>query len=240
MRFPLPQLSSPLPLLRSLPVFHRRGGWLAAILCAAAIVHSPAVHAQSVEPWLQPEAIAAGGEPTFRGTIGFGLTLTQARLVEQLGFWDELEDGLLSAHAVSLFDGTGDLLANAVVPQGNGAPLRDGFRWTAIPALLLSPGDYVLAASMDGDAATFDPVITDSSTIATVAGVSVQGAGALRSLAVAAGDPISPTLLPTLVDGGGGYFGPNAAPGPLPLLGASAGWAWSRRLRSRCRQRQEG
>jgi hypothetical protein len=61
----------------------------------------------------------------------------------------------------------------------------------------------------------------------------IQGTAAGASLAVAPGDPISPALLPTLVDGGGGYFGPNAAPGPLPLLGASAGWAWSRRLRAR-------
>lgn len=218
----------------------RCGGLLTALLCTVSLFHTPAAHSQLVQPWLTPEPIAAGGEPTFRGTIGFGLTLSQARRVEQLGFWDELEDGLLSAHAVSLFDGSGGLVASAVVPQGTAAPLQNGFRWVSIPGVLLAPGAYVLAASMDGDGATFDPVIIDSSTIATAAGVTVADSGALRSLAVAPGDLIPPTLLPTLVDGGGGYFGPNVAPGPLPLLGASAGWAWSRRLRARCRKRQEG
>lgn len=233
MRFPFP-----LSRLTSLSVILHHGGLFASTLCAITIIHAPNVYSQAVEPWVSPEAIAAGGEPTFRGTIGFGFSLTQSRLVEQLGFWDELEDGLLSAHVVSLFDGAGSLLASASVPEGTSAPLRSGFRWVDIPAQMLSPGDYLLAASMEGEAATFDAVITDSSSIASVAGVHLQVAGALRSVPVAPGDPIAPALLPTLVDGGGGYFGPNVAPGPLPLLGASAGWAWSRRLRTRCRQRQ--
>lgn len=218
----------------------RRGALLAALCCTVSLVHAPAAHSQPLQPWLTPEALAAGGEPTFRGTIGFGLTLAQPRRLDQLGFWDELEDGLLSAHTVSLFDGSGGMVASAVVPQGSAAPLLNGFRWVSVPALLLEPGAYVLAASMDGDGVSFDPVITDSSTIATAVGVTVADSGALRSLAVAPGDPIPATLRPTLVDGGSGYFGPNLAPGPLPLLGASAGWAWSRRLRARCRRRQDG
>ncbi|MFN9660844.1 MAG: hypothetical protein ACK6BC_10800 [Cyanobacteriota bacterium] len=201
------------------------------------MLHGSQVRCQAVEPWFQPQAITAGGEPTFRGTIGFGLSLTQARRVDQLGFWDELADGLLSAHAVSLFDASGSLLASSVVPQGTAALLVDGFRWVSIPGIVLPPGDYRLAASLEGDSSVFDAVITESSAIATAAAVSVDVAGALRSLPVASGDPISPALLPTLVDGGSGYFGPNVAPGPLPWLGVSAGWVWSRRLRARCRQR---
>ena len=40
-----------------------------------------------------------------------------------------------------------------------------------------------------------------------------------------------------------GFIGPNFAssvPGPLPLLGAASGFAWSRRLRSRVRSSQQG
>lgn len=212
---------------------------LAATLCAISVLSPPAARSQAVNPWFLPEAIAAGGEPTFRGSLGFGITLSQSRKVQQLGFWDELEDGLLSDHAVSLFDGSGSLLVSTVVPGGSDALLRDGFRWVSIPELSLAPGVYVLAASLDGDPATFDAVITDTSTVAAVAGLTLNPSGALRSLPVAAGEPIPATLPPTLVDGGGGYFGPNLAPGPLPLLGGGAAWTWSRRLRSRCRQRLE-
>jgi hypothetical protein len=67
--------------------------------------------------------------------------------------------------------------------------------------------------------------------------VSFGPQGALLSSPVDSGTTIPVNLRPSTVDGGPGYFGPALAPGPLPLLGASAGWAWSRRLRARCRQR---
>jgi hypothetical protein len=215
----------------------RTAAVLAATLGATFILQPPVARALVLEPWVLPEAIVTGGEPTFRGTIGFGLILEQPRKAQQLGFWDELGDGLLSDHAVSLFDGSGSLLASAVVPRGSAAQLQDGFRWVSIPELWLTAGTYVLAASIDGDPATFDAVITDTSTVATLAGLTLDPSGALRSLPVDAGDPIPTALLPTLVDGGSGYFGPNMAPGPLPLLGGAAAWSWSRRLRCRCRQR---
>ncbi|MFN7677050.1 MAG: hypothetical protein ACK5QW_00440 [Cyanobacteriota bacterium] len=203
-------------------------------LGSAAILAAAAVPSQAVEPWLVPVAHAVGGDPSFRGTVGYGLTLSQPRRLEHLGFWDALDDGLLSAHVVSLFDGSATLLASAVVPAGTMADLHDGFRWVPIPPLALVPGTYVLAASMEGDAASFDAVITDA-TISTVGvGLTLNPSGALRSEPVLPGDPLPVTWVPMLVDGGGGYLGPNLAPGPLPLVGAGAAWAWGRRLRQRC------
>ncbi|MEB3333771.1 MAG: hypothetical protein VKP70_02170 [Cyanobacteriota bacterium] len=194
--------------------------------------------AQTMEPFLLPTTVdVVGGNPGFRGTIGYDFTLGQARRLEQLGFWDHLEDGLLSSHTVSVFDDSGGLVASGVVPAGSGASLRDGIRWVSIPALVLSPGRYVIGATMEGDPAMFDEVVTEASTIAAALGVTFGPDGAMRSLPVAAGSSIPPGLMPTLVDGGLGYWGPAMAPAPLPLLGAGAGWSWSRRLRSRCRQR---
>ena|GEM_PF-1986279 len=210
-------------------------GALAPALMAALVVAAPAGLAQPVEPWLTPEPIAAGGDPSFRGTLGYGITLTQARTLRHLGFWDELGDGLLSAHTVSVWEASGGLLTSAVIPAGITAPLWQGFRWVPIAPIRLTPGSYVLGASMEGEAATFDEVITETSSIATVLGLEWRASGALRGTPVAPGAPISPGLLPTIVDGGGGYFGPNAAPGPLPLLAGGAGWSWSRRLRARRR-----
>jgi hypothetical protein len=214
-------------------------GLLASALVGTSVVAAAPARAEPIDPFVRPEVIAAvGGDPSFRGTIGYDMTLSQAKQVFRLGFWDDLADGLLSHHTVSVFDGSsGALLASGVVPAGTGALLEDGFRWVAIPAIVLSPGRYVIGASMDGDPSSFDGVITDASSIATRLGVTFGPQQALISAPVAPGVAIAATLMPTLPQGEPGYFGPAMAPGPLPLFGVSAGWLWSRRLRARCRQR---
>ncbi|MEY4352394.1 MAG: hypothetical protein RLZZ609_635 [Cyanobacteriota bacterium] len=208
-----------------------------ATLVAAAGICSDSAWADPVEPFLLPEVVAAvGGDPSFRGVIGYDITLSQSRSLSELGFWDYLGDGLLSSHTVSVLNGSGALLASGVVPSGSTALLQDGFRWVSIPPIVLSPGRYVIAASLDGEPSMFDEVITDASSITTDVRVSFGPQQALFT-AVAPGMPIPVDLLPAVVDGTPGYFGPAIAPGPLPVLGASAGWVWSRRLRARCRHR---
>lgn len=208
-------------------------------LLAAALGLSKPAGAAPLEPFLVPtDVVAEGGEPSFRGTIGYAFTLSQPRVVEELGFWDHRSDGLLSSHTVSLFDGGGSLLVSGVVPAGTAALLQDGFRWISISPLSLPSGSYVIAGALEGDPTTFDEVVTEASTIATVAGVTYGPKQSLISLLVASGTPVAADLMPTLEEASvGGYFGPALAPSPLPVLGASAGWGWSRRLRARCRQR---
>ncbi|MFN5464847.1 MAG: hypothetical protein ACK40D_09755 [Cyanobacteriota bacterium] len=206
-------------------------------LVAAALVTSDPAWADPVEPFVLPEVVAAvGGDPSFRGVIGYDITLSQSRSLSELGFWDYLGDGLLSSHTVSVLNGSGALLASGVVPSGSTTLLQDGFRWVSIPPIVLSPGRYVIAASLDGEPSMFDEVITDATSITTDVRVSFGPQQALFT-AVAPGMPIPVDLLPAVVDGTPGYFGPAIAPGPLPVLGASAGWVWSRRLRARCRHR---
>jgi hypothetical protein len=221
-------------LFRTLP-----WGVVASALLGAAVVVPDGARAESAKPFVFPETITTvGGDSSFRGTIGYDVTLSQPLVLNRLGFWDAFADGLLGSHTVSVFaGGTGALVASAVLPAGSGSLLEDGFRWISIPAIVLSPGRYVIGASMEGDPSLFDEVIIDASSIGTVVGVSFGPNQALISSVVAPGTPIPVNLMPTVVDGGAGYFGPAMAPGPLPLLGASAGWAWSRRLRRRCRQR---
>lgn len=219
---------------RSLP-----WGLLATALVGTVVVAPHPAGAEPIDPFVLPEVIdVVGGNPSFRGTIGYDMTLSQPKQLLRLGFWDYLADGLLSDHTVSVFAGSsGDLLTSGVVPAGTGAFLESGFRWVSIPAIVLSPGSYVIGASMDGDASRFDEVITDASSIATAIGVAFGPQQALISTSVAPGAPIPVNLMPTTLQGGTGYFGPAMAPGPLPVFGASAGWLWSRRLRARCRQR---
>lgn len=219
---------------RSLP----RGFALLSLLAAALGMSQPAA-ASPLEPFLVPTAIVAvGGDPSFRGTIGYAFTLGEPRVVQQLGFWDHLADGLLSSHTVSLFHGGGTLLTSGVVPAGTAPLLQDGFRWISIAPLLLPAGSYVIGASLEGDPSSFDEVVTDASSISSALGATFGPQQSLLSALVPAGTPIAVDLMPSFEEASvGGYFGPALAPSPLPLLGASAGWGWSRRLRARCRQR---
>ncbi|MEB3324641.1 MAG: hypothetical protein VKM17_04825 [Cyanobacteriota bacterium] len=215
-----------------------RWGSFPSILFSLVFVWLTPARAEPIDPFVLPATIVTvGGDPGFRGTIGYEITLSQPQNLSNLGFWDFLEDGLLSDHSVSLFADSATLLATAVVPAGTGARLENGFRWVSIPVLPLAPGRYVIGASMNGDPSTFDEVVTEASSILTMIGLTFGPDTALRSTPVPSGASIASDLMPALVDGGGGYFGPALAPGPLPLLGAGAGWAWSRRLRARCRQR---
>lgn len=227
-------LDGPVGQFRSLP-----WGLLTTALVGTAVVAPHPAGAEAIDPFVLPEVIAAvGGDPSFRGTIGYDMMLSDPTQVFRLGFWDYLADGLLSNHTVSVFAGSsGALLASGVVPAGTGALLDNGFRWVSIPAIDLSPGRYVIGASMDGDPSSFDEVIIDASSIATTLGVTFGPQQALISTPVPSGASIGADLMPSVVDGMDGYFGPTMAPGPLPWFGASAGWLWSRRLRARCRQR---
>jgi hypothetical protein len=83
---------------------------------------------------------------------GTGITITD------LGVWDNDDDGLITGHAVTLFQiNSGAGAANAdvtaitggsvFVPSGTSATLVDGFRFTDLAApLFLAPGDYSVIA----------------------------------------------------------------------------------------------
>lgn len=209
----------------------------AALVALACAFPQDLPAATSLEPYLIPTTIlVVAGNPEFRGTVGYDFQFNEPKEVFQLGFWDHLEDGLLSSHRVSLFDGSGTPLASAVVPSGAGARLQDGFRWVAIPGIVLPAGSYVIAGSTEGDPAVFDEVVTDAASIATATGV-VFGQARVSN-PVDGGASIG-DLFPANLEGGAGYFGPSLAPGPLPVLGAGAAWAWSRRLRARCKERDQ-
>lgn len=176
-----------------------------------------------------------GGNDAFIGTIGWDFQLERSYTVGGLGFYDAEDPGLLSSHEVGIFDATSQaLLLSGVVPAGTTAPLQNGFRWLSIAPVTLPAGSYVIAAVMPGSGASvFDPffgLATDPvlSPGVVLGGKTLTGAAATPSLVFPATDEMSPA----------GFFGPNFAevPGPLPLTGAAAALAWSRRLRRRTRR----
>ena len=196
-----------------------------------AILPSAPAAAVSLRPALRqftPGVI--GGNELFAGTIGWDFRLERPFPVTALGFYDAEAPGLLSSHEVGIFDASSQqLLVSAVIPAGESAPLKNGFRWLGIPGLTLQPGSYVIAAVMPGSgSAGFDPFVGLAEEAITAPGVVLGG----RSLS---GATVPASLLfPALdEDGFAGFYGPNFAevPGPLPLAGAAAALGWSRRLR---------
>lgn len=87
-------------------------------------------------------------------TLGWDFQVAQEVRVFDLGFFDMLEttagsigDGLFEAHAVGIWLEDGTLVVSAVVPDGVQADEQDGFRYVAVPEVVLAPGvTYVIGA----------------------------------------------------------------------------------------------
>ena len=219
----------------ALTILSNRSILLAPLLGAGlALAAATPAAALSVSPVLQSVAAPVqGGDPSFSGSIGYGFSLSIPLSLTALGFHDADEDGLLADHTVGLFDANSQaLLASATVPAGQGAALVGGYRWVAIPDLLLQAGSYVIAATMPGDPARFDAVLYSATSVSGLPGFQM-GAASLSEV----GSGSAPTF-PTVDEAVPyGFIGPNFAissvPAPLPLFGAASAFAWSRRLRRR-------
>jgi len=214
----------------------RRASLLAAPLLIGYLVaasQAPA-RALNISPALQAISPGTvGGDPSFSGSLGYNFSLSQPSAVSALGFYDDLEDGLLSSHMVGIFDATTQaLLISGTLPSGSGSALQAGFRWLSVPLQVLNAGSYVIAATSSGDPAGFDPFLYDGFDPVVSAGFSLGTASLLQS---GSGSVVA---FPSTDEGlPYGFIGPNfaspPAPGPLPVLGVAGALAWSRRLRSR-------
>lgn len=74
-------------------------------------------------------------------------------VIDSLGFYDYLLNGLSRSHLVGVFDSTGRLVVSTTVVAGTGTKLSDGFRWQGIANTVLSHGaTYSLISQGNGDA----------------------------------------------------------------------------------------
>lgn len=83
-------------------------------------------------------------------TLGYSFEVLQPITVDGLGNWDAESNGLMESHLVRLWTGAGDLLASAVIDNGDlpvPSALSSG-RWLVEPIaqIHLMPGTYVIAA----------------------------------------------------------------------------------------------
>ncbi len=79
-------------------------------------------------------------------TVGYEFSVSQTITVDRLGFYDEGNDGLVTAHDVGIFDLCGTLRASGTVAAGTSSPLNGGYRYVSITPVVLAAGTYRIGA----------------------------------------------------------------------------------------------
>lgn len=131
------------------------------LLLAGAVLHC-------VTP-VQSQPAFYFGQPTLGGGWGGGsdvqgwefVARTSVSVVE-LGLYDGQPTGVFQQpHEVAIWDGNGDLITSASIPQHDLAPLLDNFRYVDIPSVRLSAGEtYVIGAFMPAPATDYVDLTT--------------------------------------------------------------------------------
>jgi hypothetical protein len=157
-------------------------------------------------------------------SLGWSFNVLNPFSVNQLGFYDDLGNGLAESHEVGLWDPFGTLLASATVPSGTGSTLMGFFRMVNIAPITLSAGlDYRIAAVSGSERYTWDP-----NGLTTYADLQF-GTGVYAPELCCTTD----LLYPTWETADAGYFGPNlgsdegiltsTAPEPVSVLRVGTG-----------------
>ena len=81
-------------------------------------------------------------------TIGWGFSVSEQLAVNQLGYYDYQQDGLVFDHEVGLFSVSGmSLLTSGTVTSGDA--LDGYFRYTNVASIVLNPGELYFIAGFD-------------------------------------------------------------------------------------------
>ena len=138
-------------------------------------------------------------------SLGWSFNVLNPFTVSQLGFYDDLTNGLTESHEVGLWDPFGSLIASATVPAGTGSTLMGFFRMVNIAPITLAVGsDYRIAATTGGENYTYSPL-----NFSTYADLQFVRSQYIRS---------STLRYPTNSDAGIAYFGANLGIGEVATL----------------------
>jgi autotransporter-associated beta strand protein len=97
--------------------------------------------------------LGASGGQFGQETAGWYFTANSPITVTSLGVWDFYRNGLASPHEVGLWDASGNLLAEAMVPAGTTtSTMINDFNYVTIPSVSLQAGhEYCVAAYYTSD-----------------------------------------------------------------------------------------
>ena len=97
-------------------------------------------------------------------------------VINSLGFYDYLQNGLSSSHLVGVFDSRGRLVISTTISAGTGNQLNYGFRWQGIANTVLSGGStYSLISQGNGDPHNMVPGLVLNPKVTSMEGGYVGG-----------------------------------------------------------------
>jgi len=131
--------------------------------------------------------------------------------VTDLGLWDFNNDGLSTAHVVTVWTSTGTKEAQGTISSGTSATLS-GFRYISIVPVLLPAGGYIIGGFYSSAS---DPVAIQGLAVAA-SGVTYNGTRNGPGFAFPASDSFGRPL---------NYFGPNFQFTTPPVPDSGSAWA---------------
>jgi hypothetical protein len=143
-------------------------------------------------------------------TIGWVFSTNTSLRVTELGYFDELSNGLSSSHDVAIWRLSDQAqLVTGLVPSGVAAPLQNGFRFVNIADYFLPVGTYVIGANKPTSG---DPHMSNVLPGNMVVAPELSFVENRYIFDGAAFDFPTNTYLPQEL----GYFGPTFKFGPIP------------------------
>lgn len=221
-----------------------------AVVAGSLLIQPAPAHAQFL-PGYTTTGATGGVYSVSPASFGFFFEAASNVLVDGLGFSSQAAWGNGTSYTVKLWSfvnggqNPADYteLANATFTHGNSYTFQDGYFWQSLMGSISLPESIVS-----------DPTSQIGYVIAAIGDFSGTGGNVeyeggtptFNPSLVNAGNGFNDVMDPNgyfeipIYDGGvgsNGYFNANLSlvPGPLPVLGAAAGFGWTRRLRKRIR-----
>ena len=163
-------------------------------------------------PVLSFNEATGGAALNTNSNAGWKFNVLSPITIDGLGWFDDGRDGLFIEHRVGIWNPTGSLLADVLVPAGVAAPLDGQFRTVSIPPLSLAAGNGYIVGGLNSTTNTERLACGNPSISSICFGTMSQTLDPrVNYVAATYSDPSATFTRPALVNPGTtqGFYGPG-------------------------------